>query len=192
MSATWRGIRGGEGRDYFDTPAWCVRRLLEYVTLPGGRWLEPCVGVGSIVAEVQQLSGDAVQWTAVDIAPRHCGIDLELAVQADYLEWTPPHRYEVAITNPPYRDAMEFVQRMTSMADIAVCLLRLNWLASGARRDWLDAHRPEVFVLPNRPSFTGGGTDSTEYAWMVWGRLGMAGQVHWLAATSSSERRAGQ
>jgi hypothetical protein len=24
-------------------------------------------------------------------------------------------------------------------------------------------------VLPKRPSFTGGGTDATEYAWMVWG-----------------------
>ena len=27
------------GCDYYPTPAWCVRRLLEAVDLPGGRWL---------------------------------------------------------------------------------------------------------------------------------------------------------
>ena len=31
-------------------------------------------------------------------------------------------------------------------------------------------HPPDLYVLPNRPSFTkNGNTDSIEYAWFVWG-----------------------
>jgi hypothetical protein len=29
---------------------------------------------------------------------------------------------------------------------------------------------PDIYVIPNRPSFTGGKTDSIEYAWFVWSK----------------------
>lgn len=32
----------------------------------------------------------------------------------------------------------------------------------------MQRHTPDVYVLPQRPSFTGKGTDSTSYAWFVW------------------------
>lgn len=41
--------------------------------------------------------------------------------------------------------------------------------ALGRRADFHRRHPSDVFVLPRRPSFTGGGTDATEYAWFVWG-----------------------
>lgn len=39
------------------------------------------------------------------------------------------------------------------------------------------SHTPDIYVLPNRPSFSGKGTDSIEYAWFVWrkeNKYGMA------------------
>jgi hypothetical protein len=51
----------------------------------------------------------------------------------------------------------------------AAFLLRLNWLGGQARAAWHRANPCDVYVLPRRPSFTGKGTDATEYAWMVWG-----------------------
>ena len=49
-------------------------------------------------------------------------------------------------------------------------LLRLNFLGSQERSDYLREHMPDIYVIPNRPSFTGGKTDSIEYAWFVWSK----------------------
>jgi hypothetical protein len=43
MSSTNRGA-AREPADNYPTPSWCVRRLLEAVELPPGRWLEPACG----------------------------------------------------------------------------------------------------------------------------------------------------
>lgn len=61
-------------------------------------------------------------------------------------------------------------------------LLRLNFLGSQRRAAWLRAWTPDVYVLPRRPSFTGRGTDSCEYAWCVWheDRRGPRGSVEVL------------
>lgn len=76
----------------------------------------------------------------------------------------------VVVMNPPFKLAMPFVQRACQEYSRVVALLRLNWLASIGRADWLREHTPAVYVLPRRPSFTGDGrADATDYAWMVWG-----------------------
>jgi hypothetical protein len=78
------------------------------------------------------------------------------------------NRYAVAITNPPFRLAQAFIEACLQRADTVVMLLRLNYLASKSRWEFMSGHTPDVYVLPNRPSFTGGGTDSIEYGWFVW------------------------
>jgi hypothetical protein len=79
----------------------------------------------------------------------------------------------VVITNPPYNRADAFVER--ALAERAphpwttvAMLLRLNWLGGMKRAAFHRRHTADVYVLPRRPSFTGGGTDATEYAWLVW------------------------
>jgi hypothetical protein len=77
--------------------------------------------------------------------------------------------YRVVVTNPPFSQSLEFVEACLRRAPIVVMLLRLNWLASQKRNPFLREHTPSVYILPRRPSFTGTGTDATDYAWFVWG-----------------------
>lgn len=144
MSAKNRGARSIPN-DFFPTPPWCVRRLLETHVgqlLPIGAWLEPAVGTGAIVEAVQEAGLD---WTFVDLCDGQ-----------DYLTWAPPHPFDVAITNPPFPLTFEFAQKMRREARHALLLTRLNVLESGTesgRSAWLSADMPDVYVLPNRPSF---------------------------------------
>ncbi len=183
--------------DYYPTPAWCVRRLLEAVELPGGLWLEPAVGDGAIVRAVGELRDD-VSWTTIDVRP-----EVEPDLVGDFVaplyaggvdRIMPPGGWDVVVTNPPYQQALEFVVEARRRARSAVAmLLRLNWLASRERQALLARDMPDVYVLPDRPSFTGGGSDMTEYAWMVWYRSPrlLPGRIRVLATTPLRERRQG-
>jgi hypothetical protein len=73
-----------------------------------------------------------------------------------------------------------------------VFLLRLGFLASSSRLPlWRDIGAPDVNVLPNRPSFTGNGTDSADYAWYVFPpEKRAAGVLRTLADTPAGQRRA--
>ena len=196
MSSTNRGGSRSPA-DYYPTPHWCVRRLLEEVALPGGRWVEPCAGDGDIIEAVQRVRPD-IQWSANEVREECQGrlTDLVGAAQVnirDTLDWTPSERPAVAITNPPFRLAMEMVQWCIHNADVAILLLRLNFIGTAKRAPFMREHPPDVYVLPNRPSFTGKGTDSIEYAWFVWDSRRTAephGRVRVLEPTSREERRA--
>lgn len=178
--------------DSYPTPPWVVAQLLRRLHLPGGAWLEPGAGSGSLIRAVNALRSD-VGWTAVEIQDRHreelsalaprgvviCdflrrgvgGVVPPLA-EARHLEGALGCRFAVAFGNPPYSRAADFVHAAKIWARYVVMLLRLNFLASEERQPWLSTDAPDVYVLPNRPKFRiGSGTDSTEYAWMVWDSL---------------------
>ena len=196
MSATSRGAERREADAYY-TPGWCVERLLEACVLPGGRWLEPAVGGGDIVRAVDAWrsaqEADAVDWTTVDIRP-----EVSPSLVADFGWWdcpwlsrvAMPGGFNVCLTNPPYSLAMEYMHAGLHWAQRVALLLRLNWLASHSRSSWLTDHCPDVYVLPNRPSFTGdGGFDACEYAWMIWRRdNSQSGSLRILKTTPLEQR----
>lgn len=197
MSATGRGgVRVAE--DFYPTPRWCVDRILEAVDLPGGAWLEPSAGDGAIVRAVNAGRAD-VTWSAVELRPECYSPLLEAVGQygavviADFIRSPPPLvLYNVAILNPPFTYAMEFITACLALAGWVVVLERLNWLEGEDRNEWLRAHVPDVYVLPNRPSFTGDGTDSNAYAWFIWppdGHNRTAGKLNVLRSTPLNERR---
>ena len=179
--------------DFYPTPAWCVDRLLDAVAVPGHRWLEPCSGKRSIchaVNEWRKRQGwEKVQWTTVDINP-DCNPDRV----ADFVFMNGPlgdEMFDAVVTNPPYSLAFDFIKQSLRHAPFVAALLRLNWLASSKRHEWLQRNTPDVFVLPDRPSFTGdGATDSSDYAWMVW-RNGIVsgGSIYILDRTPVNQRR---
>jgi len=172
MSATGRGAKRNEA-DFYPTPAACTLAILRALPLPGGRWLEPSAGEGSIIRAVNSTRSD-VEWTACELRDacspmlRSLGVD---PVVGDFLNPPPcldPLRFDVAILNPPFVAALPFIQRCLAMADWVVCLQRLNYIGPAGRKWFWRAHMPDLYVLANRPSFTDGGTDMTEYAWFVW------------------------
>jgi hypothetical protein len=173
VSATNRGAKRKPG-DFYETHAWCVERFTEALRLPGGRWLEPAAGRGAIVRAVNRPD---VVWDAVELSQENWqriegvtgvtvhGDFLQVAEQMKALVVEP---YEVVMTNPPYSLAQEFIEACFPLARHVVMLLRINFLASEARAGFMRAFPPDIYVLPNRPDFTGGGGDSTEYAWFHW------------------------
>lgn len=177
MSSTNRGGQRSDA-DNYPTPAWPVRRLLEKLPLPGGPWLEPGGGAGHIIRAVNAVRSDVTWWTAE--LREECREPLieavgspERVVIGDYLVDPPPvfpgvSRFKVAIGNPPFGLAMAFIEQALAQADIVAMLLRLNFMGSELRWDWMRHYPADLYVLPNRPSFRGYGSDSIEYAWYVW------------------------
>lgn len=155
--------------DWYPTPAWCTRSLLAVLDVKGKSVLEPCAGTGAI-AEVLRAAGARVSCIEIDQQRAdECGAECGdfLALPADPLR-EPALRFDLVITNPPFSLAMEFVERSMLWAPRVAMLLRLSWLASIKRAPFLRAHTPSLYVLPKRPSFTGKGTDSADYAWFLW------------------------
>lgn len=195
MSSTNRGGQRSPA-DYYPTPHWCVKRLMEETELPPGEWLEPCVGHGSIVSACDTTRSDVV-WTGVDLRAefeshlRSQGLSFPFH-EADFTTWSQPAcaRFDVVITNPPYSIAQSVIARAFELAPNVVMLLRLNYLASETRSALMRAHPPDVYVLPNRPSFSGSGTDSIEYAWFIWtpNKARLSGSVRVLRPTPRGER----
>lgn len=159
MSAAGRGPRGGQGRDFYATPAWCTRALVKALGDSVDRakwWFEPACGDGAIEKVLSEEFG-VEKVIATDIAPgpRYAG-QFDYVHELDYIAGPPKlpgGRFEVAITNPPYSLAFEFVSRMVLEARVAVALLPLSFLASKERKVWLESHPPNLYALTERPSF---------------------------------------
>jgi hypothetical protein len=154
--------------------------LLRAVNLPGGWWLEPSAGEGAIIRAVNARRPD-VKWTAIELREEAMGALVRsvaadgrsgVADRDDFLTAAPRyahiHRHDVVCGNPPYGAAAEHVARALGCAPVVAMLLRLNFLGSQKRLDFWRRNPADVYVLSERPSFDGEGTDATEYAWFVW------------------------
>ena len=142
--------------DAYYTPPRAILALAESLTiLPGMRILEPAAGDGRIVGELMQRGAE------VDA--------LDIDKGQDFLAVTTLPHYDAVITNPPYKHAQVFVEKSLQHADAVVMLLRLGFMGSKTRLPFWQENPPTaIYVLVPRPSFTNGGTDSSEYAWFCW------------------------
>lgn len=217
MSATGRSPRGGvvDGAtaDYFPTPAWCVHRLLDDCADDLGlvdgadvTALEPTVGDGAIVRAVASWpllrpSHALPRWTGVEL--RRGALDpatrLDRHVEGvDFRSWHPDPDgienvplFDVTIGNPPFNLAESIVRHAMDISVVVVMLLRVSFLESDERIPFWHGvgEDPALRILPNRPSFDGEGTDSTAYAWFIWGCPAITG-VRVLASTPAGVRAA--
>lgn len=186
MSSAGRGSEREE-RDYYQTPSWPTKLYLAERSLPGGRWLEPAVGGGAIIKAVNEVRSDII-WDGVDIEPQLTADEAkDLGVEvykADFLKVTPQPMYDVVITNPPFFLAYAFIQHALLFAPLVVMLLRIGILESRERAPWMRAHPPDIYFLPNRPSFVKGRTDSCSYAWFEWAHRRPYGELRVLPLRS--------
>jgi hypothetical protein len=198
VSSTGRGT-DREANDNYPTPSWCVRRLLDKIgmELPDGVWGEPCVGAGAIVRAVdahdsRRRNDEPTQtWITQDVrhevTPNFLG-NFATAPDETFA------RCQVLITNPPFSIAREIIHSARRIAPQAtiIMLLRLNFFGSEGRYGWLSKDTPDIYQLPNRPSFVRGKTDSVEYGWFVWSPTARSwGTIRMLGLTSLEERKRG-
>lgn len=169
MSATNRGTQTRDPEDFYRTPDECVETIWPHLQLGhAARIVDAGCGDGAILSVVARLGVRTHKLTGVELnggrAERARALEIPGAaiVCADYLTWGEsqairyrggPKPFDLAIGNPPYSLAMDFVQAPLKIADTVAMLLRLPWLASQGRADWLRAHTPSVYVLPKRPEF---------------------------------------
>lgn len=152
MSATNRGaIRNAS--DFYPTPLSAFEPLIKYLPKDRVYW-EPACGDGRLV---KALKDSNIVASGNDIINDY-----------DFLSDMTDH--DIIITNPPFSLAFEFCRHAVNNAKEIYLLLRLNFLASKKRKAWFQKNEPSaLFVLSERPSFTGHGTDATDYAWIAWG-----------------------
>lgn len=148
--------------DAYQTPDYTIDSLFSVLDIPPKiTFLEPCKGEGNIFYRDEL-------WNSYK---EYCEIDHD----KDYFNYKPSTAVDLIITNPPFSLAEEFLRKSILEARNVIYLLRINFLASKKRQQlWEDIGTPnKLLVLSARPSFTGEGTDSQEYAWFCWDKDGI-------------------
>lgn len=169
-----------KGLEYYPTPKWAIRSFLNHPSVnlqalayenPEPLILDPCAGDGRITRVLAELLAPAVtvRRCDVDIDPRADNVIQQDWLAGPNLKVYMAQRADLAIFNPPFSRAIEFFHKTRPLANRIALLQRLNWLGSMARHEFWRNNAPDaLFVYSKRPSFTGKGTDSQEYAWFVW------------------------
>ncbi len=164
--------------DFYETPQATIEAIVPHLPLP----TEPLIldagsGTGAIARVFSARYKDAeiigVE-RSQELVSISRGLELYNAefIIGNFLKWgNTLAAPDLIVMNPPFSYGLEFVQRALQIVKRGgtVCaLLRLAFLASGKRREFNRRHPADVWVLTRRPSFTGGGTDATDYGWFVW------------------------
>jgi predicted RNA methylase len=177
MSSTGRGaIR--RKNDYYETPIWCADVAVEIVGAEH-KQRKPFVfdagcGEGAILSkfEAAGYEGAGIEIDPVLQEQARSRCDGEI-IGSDFLLWTPADfpsaQWPMAVMNPPFSCAQQFIEHALESCGSVLALLRLSFLESQKRRAFWRQNPADVYVLSRRPSFMGGKTDSCAYAWFLWG-----------------------
>lgn len=180
MSSTNRSrARETHVSDYYVTPVDSITLFLNelkrheplYIR-EGSTVLDPCAGgdQGKPMSYPESLRQSGFRGIIDTIDIRE---DSKADIKGNYLEIDCKNKYDLIITNPPFNQALEIIQK--SIQDVredgyVVMLLRLNFFGSQGRKTFFDQYLPKYsFVHCKRLKFTNtGGTDSIEYMHTVW------------------------
>lgn len=170
-----RIVTEDNGGDFYPTPAWATKVLIEHEKFEGSIW-EPCCGNGAM-SEVLKTTGNEV--FSSDLYGRGYGVT---PINFLTYEFGVSKRPDNIITNPPFNLAEEMIHKALSIADKKVAfLLRLAFLESVGRYNRLYKINPptRVWVFSERITFypegkQTGGSGTTAYAWFVWDQENMS------------------
>jgi hypothetical protein len=154
-----------DGPDFFPTPAWATRALVDVEKFDGEIW--ECACGNGAMSEVLKTTGCDIY--SSDLYNRGYGDS-----GVDFL--TADRQAKNIVTNPPYNSAEGFVKAGLEKAEKKVALLlRLAFLEGAGRNASIFSKNPpsRVWVFSERITFyplnaevKGSGT--TAYAWFVW------------------------
>lgn len=162
------------GNDLYETPAVAIQALMRAEKLPRRIW-EPAAGRGAIVRPLQAAGHDVLGTDLVDYGAGYAGgVDFLIpGIAESYFSGQ-----EAIVTNPPFKNAPEFVERALTFVPYVAMLLRLAFLESEARRFILDEAplaRVRVFrkrlPMMHRDGWEGKHSNSgMAFAWFIWKR----------------------
>lgn len=177
MSSTNRGSTKRAKHDFYVTPSDCVEKMLKHYGHISGDILEPGAGNGSIIRVIKQKGDSFV--TAVELREEELGTLKKVSddvIIGDFLKYETRKKFDYIIGNPPYSLAQEFLNKCFELAaedTVIIMLLRTAFLESKKRHEfWQRNPVSKLYVLSQRPSFTGNGTDSASYSWFIWDNSG--------------------
>lgn len=172
-----KAVLKDRGNDLYESPPEAVRALLTAERLPNRIW-EPACGPGSIARTLRAAGHDVLATDLVDYESPD-----QNAHGWDFLsERSLPDGIEGIVTNPPFKNANEFVSHALELCPRVVMLLRLAFIESQKRAPILDSGSlARVHVFRNRLPMmhrSGQGIKSAEkqassalaFAWFVWDR----------------------
>jgi len=179
LSSTSRGYKR-HLTDYYVTP---INEIVHF--LREFKKFEPQIFNSETLFLDPTAGGDEANGMSYPIALQQLGIrdeqirtidireDSRAEIVDDYLKHNVEQKPDVIITNPPFSDAREIIEKaLDDVKDggFVIMLLRLNFYGSKRRKDMWDKQLPKYsFVHNKRMSFTSDGrTDSIEYQHCVW------------------------
>ena len=185
LAVVSRRSEPADSLDYFPTPPWATRALMEHVIPESAKNLglvrEPACGEGHMAAVIAEYTPHVM---ASDIHDYGYGKVLDyttfegVGVGPDWV-----------ITNPPFNQAEAFLNVALGEARVGVALLlRSVWMHGVKRHKGIFAKRPPNFIAPfaERVPMVKGRWDpaastATDYCWFVWIQRGPnLSMVSWI------------
>lgn len=169
-------IEPADSLDFFPTPLWATRALIEHVFAHLERkghceyqiaW-EPACGEGHMAEPLREYFRDVL---ATDIKDYGYGGD-----SVDFLKSGLGNHADWIITNPPFNISADFVLKAIELAGTGVAMfVRLTWLESVDRYERIFREHPPTLLaifserVPlHKDRWEDKGTTMTAYVWLVW------------------------
>jgi len=172
-----------QARDAYFTPDRMAVEIVKRAHVRGlihGHIVEPSCGGGAFLRALQDCDAEISKLTGIDLQPTdEAGACDATIMTTDWLsvEQHSLGKVDCIIGNPPFKDAEQHIRHALELAPTVIMLVRISFLASAERCVaskryscplWLQYRPTWVDVVAPRPSFTGGGTDPSDYAIVTW------------------------
>ena len=203
MSSTNGSAAKADPTQFYETPGWATRAILPFFPQERVKRIKTIVdlgcGRGALGIELRKaypkskIVGFELDYrrakAAWDTGAYNEMHRINLLTPQGRLLTREYHGADLAISNPPFRLAVEFTELAFEMVAPNDALSHTGWTAILQRDAWLSCMKRlafarkypcDKFILPRRPSFTGNGrSDSATYAWHLFGGF-MRGYWHLL------------
>lgn len=167
-----------DGPDFFPTPGWATKALVDHEPFFGNIWECAC-GNGAMSNVLAEAGYDVLSSDLYDRGFGEGGVDF----------LNEKRRVQNIVTNPPYNAAEGFLHNALDCASSKVALLlRLAFLEGKNRQNTIFTICPpsRVWVFSERITFYPAGavkkgSGTTAYAWFVWDKNDLGStQLKWL------------
>lgn len=175
--------------DFYATEVTLIRAALDtFGPNTAFNILDMGAGDGRWGREAKNICGIDTTWvTGVEIRDTSMPVPYNKWVVGDILEpevqrtlFSPPctPKYDLIVSNPPYKYAEKFIRLgwdLLKRPGKMIMLLPLQFQAGVSRFNglWNEIWPYHVAVCSRRPSFYGGGTNGTDYGIYAWEKVGL-------------------